>query len=195
MFNLFGKKKHEEPDRSLIVPRIKNIDMLAFAREKGMPEKDWPITQPLAADLLIAYAFDLPGVFQMLRQADLKRLNLKPDELKAIAVENLRPRLGKMKTESQGTPVYMLTTGDDLGACLLLFDDLWEDFVSRLPGETVVAVPSRRIVLQTSTEWPGALDLLRELVADVWERYPTDRLSDELLVRRRGSWTGFHESK
>ena len=155
MFNLFGKKKHEEPDASLIVPRIKNIDMLAFAREKGMPEKDWPITQPFAADLLIAYAFDLPGVFQMLRQADLKRLNLKPDELKAIAVENLRLRIGKMKTESQGTSVYMLTTGDDLGACLLLFDDVWEDFASRLPGETVVGVPSRGIVLQTSTEWAG----------------------------------------
>jgi uncharacterized protein YtpQ (UPF0354 family) len=194
MFNLFKKKTHKKPDLSFIVPRVKHTNMLAFFREPGIPEKDWPVTEPLVADLLITYAFDLPDVFQMITPAELNRLNLMPGELRAIAIRNLRQRIGHINTEGQGSPVYMLTAGKDLSACLLLFDEIWEDFAGQLPGKMVVAVPSRGIVLVTSDEWPEGLALMRELVDGVRERETTHQLSDVFLVRTQSTWTPFDES-
>ena len=194
MFNLFRKKTHKQSDRSFIVPRVKHTNMLAFFRENGIPEKDWPVTEPLVADLLVAYAFDLPEAFEMVTPADLNRLTLMPGELRAIAMRNLRQRIGDIKTEGQGSPVYMLTAGDDLSACLLLLDDMWEEFAGQVPGKMVVAVPSRGIVLVTSDEWPEGLALMRELVTGVWERETTHRLSDVFLVRTQSTWTAFEGS-
>jgi len=191
MFNLFRKKTKQEPGHSNIVPRIKHTNMLAFVREQGIPEQEWPVTEPLVADLLISYAFDLPHAFQMITSSDLKRLNLTPEDLRRLAVKNLRRQVREIKTEGQGSPVLMLTAGQDLTACLLLLDEVWEDLAGQLPGETVVAAPSRGIILVTSSDWQDGLALIRELVAGVLERESTHRLSDVLLVRRQNTWSNF----
>ena len=60
MFGWFKKKPPSEPARSNLVARIKHTNMLAALREMDVPEDQWPLTEPLVGDLLIAYAFDLP---------------------------------------------------------------------------------------------------------------------------------------
>jgi uncharacterized protein YtpQ (UPF0354 family) len=127
----------------------------------------------------------------MVTPAELNRLNLTPGELRAIAIKNLRQRIGDIETVGEGSPVYMLTAGEDLSACLLLFDEVWEDLGDQLPGQMVVAVPSRGIVLVTTDEWPEGMALMRELVAGIWERETTHRLSDVFLVRTQNTWTRF----
>jgi hypothetical protein len=65
----FGKSKKTyvpaEPDRSTLVPRIKTPEFLAALRQMQIPADQMPYTEPLVADLLVAYAFDLPDSFQM----------------------------------------------------------------------------------------------------------------------------------
>jgi uncharacterized protein YtpQ (UPF0354 family) len=191
MFNPFKKKTKSEPDRSCIVPRIKHTNMLAALGEINVPQNELPFTEPLVADLLIAYSFDLPGMFQMVKVSDLQRLGLTPQELQDIALENLRMQLTDIKAEGQGTPIIWLTAGKDLGACLLLLDKLWTDLSKQLPGEIVVAVPEPDTVFATSTEWPGGLELMRELTDGAVERADTHRLTDRFLVRRQGVWLPF----
>lgn len=64
-----------ETKRSLIVPRIKHTNMFAALDETNVPPDERPFTEPLVADLLVAYAFDLPKVFQMFKRSDLQRHN------------------------------------------------------------------------------------------------------------------------
>ena len=65
MFGFFKKKQLPEPDASQIVPRIKHTNFLQALREMGTGPDDTPVTEPLVADLLVTYAFDLPDMFQM----------------------------------------------------------------------------------------------------------------------------------
>lgn len=191
MFNLFKKKPKSEPDQSSIVPRIKHTNMLAALGEMDIPPNELPFTEPLVADLLVAYAFDLPGMFQMIRKADLELFDLTPSELRLIAVRNLRRQITDIKTEGQGTPVVMLTAGGDLGACLLLIDEVWKDLSVQLPGEIVVAVPTRGIILVTSSDWPDGLALMRELTDGALERETKHRLTDQFLIRGQDVWVPF----
>jgi uncharacterized protein YtpQ (UPF0354 family) len=194
MFNLFKKKTELRPDRSSIVPRIKHTNMLAALAKAGAPPDQLPFTEPLVSDLLIAYAFDLPGVFQMVKVSDLPQLGLTPQELRDLAIENLKRQLTDIRAKGQGTPIMWFTAGEDLGACLLLVDKLWLDLGKELPGEVVVAVPERGTVFVTSTEWPGGLELMRELTDGTLERSDTHRLTKHFLVRREGVWVPFESS-
>ena len=193
MFNIFKKKKSKDPDRSSIVPRIKHTNMLAALTENNIPANQFPITEPLVADLLVAYAFDMPGFFQMVTGADLQRLALTTAELRPLAVKNLRSRMTDIKTEGQ-PPVIMLTVAEDLGACLLLIDEVWLDLAEQFPGEVVVAVPTRGVILITSSEWPEGVAFMRELTTGAQEREHTHRLTDRFLVRRQGAWAVFDET-
>jgi len=194
MFNPFKKKAKSEPDASCIVPRIKHTNMLVQMREMDVPPNEVPFTESLVADLLLAYAFDLPGMFRMVKESDLQRLGLTPSALRAIALKNLRSQVAKIKAEGQGTPVVFLTAGKDFGACLLLMDEVWEDLSTKLPDEIVVAVPGRGIVLATSSQWPEGLALMRELTDGALVREHTHALTDRFLVRRQDVWMTFEPS-
>src|SRR5690349_18132885 len=92
MFEWFKKKKAAatEPDASLIVPRIKHANFLLALRDIVEKEDDMPATGPLVADLLVTYAFDLPEAFQMVCARDVRRLGLSPEQLRSVAVANLK---------------------------------------------------------------------------------------------------------
>ncbi|MCW3053362.1 MAG: hypothetical protein JWN14_2532 [Chthonomonadales bacterium] len=67
-----------EPGRETIVPRIKSTQMLVTLANMGYPTDQLPVTEPLVADLLISYAFDLPQTFQMVTPHHLERLAIQP---------------------------------------------------------------------------------------------------------------------
>src|SRR5437588_6133583 len=78
------------PDRSTIVPRIKHTNYLKAVKEAGAAPHEYPVTQPFVADLMITYAFDMPGLFPAVSAHDLRELALTQDELHEIAMANLR---------------------------------------------------------------------------------------------------------
>src|SRR6185295_15882678 len=92
----------DEPGRESIVPLVRaRLDLASLEAESGMKftPDDRPIEEPLVADLSVRYAFDIDGAFQNLNNHDLGRLRLRPGskELRALAVENLRQRLGEVE--------------------------------------------------------------------------------------------------
>ena len=127
MFGLFKKKPtivKQPKDTSLIVPRIKHINFAAAVRERIKNEDDMPVTEPLVADLLVTYAFDLPDSFQMVRRRDVTELGLPPEQLRAIAIANLKRQVGNFGYQGD-PPLVQVVTGNDLEACVLLLDDFW----------------------------------------------------------------------
>lgn len=180
-----------EPDQSTIVPRIKHLNFLEATQSMNLPPESEPVTEPLVGDLLVTYAFDLPHAFQMVTGADLERLGLSREEMRAIAIDNVREQLDAVDIHGE-PPVVQVFAGNNLDACLLLCDEIWESIAETIPPELVVAVPTRDLVLLTTTRSSkGGLDLIRRTAKEARETERTHSLSEHLLVRRDGGWEVF----
>jgi uncharacterized protein YtpQ (UPF0354 family) len=193
MFGLFKKKPGAvQPDSSLIVPRIKHTNFLVALREIVKDEDDMPVTEPLVADLLVTYAFDLPETFQMVCRRDVQRLGLSSEQLRNVAVTNLRKQLGNIGREGE-PPLLKMVVGNNLEACLLLVDGIWEALAGKIPPEIVVGVPTRDILLVTTTaSTKGGLQMLRDAVNEARAKETTHGLTQHLLVRRGNKWEVFN---
>lgn len=194
MFGLFKKKPAavEQPNEaSTVVPRIKHTNFLVTLRGIVKNEEQLPVTEPLVGDLLVTYAFDLPDAFKMFSGRDLKRLAWSLEELRATAVANLRRQLGEIQWAGD-PPVLQVSVGDDLEACLLLLDDVWESLGSNVPPEILVGIPTRNDLLVGSTQsGEEGIAKLRELVKAARTGNNTHWLTEHLLVRREGRWEVF----
>lgn len=196
MFNLFKKKPEvarQLNDPSCIVPRIKHTNFLAAVSQRVKNEDDMPVTEPLVADLILTYAFDLPEMFAMLQMRHLKQLSLSPEQLRATAVNNLKQRLGKTGRVGD-PPVMKMVTGDGLEACMLLVDDFWQSLAGKIPPEILVGVPTRDVLFVSSTHAGGSgIQQLRNAIKEARTGDNTHWLTDQLLVRRADKWEVFTE--
>jgi len=196
MFGLFKKKPEvavvKQPlDPSLIVPRIKHTNFLAILRDKIKNEDSMPATEPLVADLLVTYAFDLPETFQMVRVMDVRQMGLSPEQLRATAIANLKRQLGNIGRAGE-PPLLKVVTGNNLEACVLLVDDFWAGLAGKIPPEIVVGVPTRDVLLvTTSGSTKGGIQMLREAVKEAQTGDNTHWLTKHLLVRRADKWEVF----
>jgi uncharacterized protein YtpQ (UPF0354 family) len=175
----------------MIVPRIKHTNFLLALRDIVKKEEDTPVTEPLVADLLITYAFDLPEAFQMVCARDLRRLGLSLEQIRSIAVTNLKKQLGEIGREGE-PPVVRMVVGNNLEACLLLVDGVWQALADKIPPDIVVGVPTRDVLLVTSSaSTRGGVQLLREAVGQAHASESTHALTLHLLARRGGKWEVF----
>jgi len=191
MFGWFKKNRaKDEPDRSALVPRIKNLQFTAALKGMNIPQDDLPYTEPLVADLLVAYAFDLPGMFQMASRSAIAQLGIRPEETRGIAIDNLKRQLPEIGHAEHG-PVNQIVTGENLEACTLLATTYWDAMAEETEGEIVLAVPSRDVVLFCSSKSNEGIKALREVSAEVLQAETTHGLSDRLLVWRGSRWAEF----
>jgi uncharacterized protein YtpQ (UPF0354 family) len=196
VFGLFNKKERPrasapEPRSDQIVPRIKHINFRTTVEKITASHPDsQPVIEPFVADLLITYAFDLPESFAMFREIDRRRLGLSIEELRAKALENLRKQLPPLQQGGQ-PPVLMLAVGNNLEACLLLIDELWEQASANVPGKVVVSVPSRDVLMFSSSERPDGIKMMKKLAIEARSREPVHGLSEYLLVWDAGKWIVF----
>jgi hypothetical protein len=86
----------------------------------------------------------------------------------------------------------LVVVGNDLEACVLLLDEFWQSIADKIPPEIVVGVPSRNVLLVTSSaSTKGGLQLLRQAVNEAHGRETTHALTLDLLVRRGDKWERF----
>jgi len=175
--------------RDMLVPRIKHLAFGRALRSQGIPADQMPVIEPLAGELEVTYAFDLPDQFRMASPAALRQAGVEPRQVRAVASENLRRRLGPVQVYSRGG-VDLVVTGEDLEACLLLVEPFWSETQARLGPEFAVCVPRRDRLLISHGLDAEALDATsvaaREFHA---ERNDAHALSLQLMVRRDGGWT------
>ncbi len=144
-----------------------------------LPERDEPIVEHLAGDLLVFYAFDLPGMFQLVARRHCAALGLDAGDLRALSVRNLVKRRPKPQVKQTDRCVMLILDGD-LEASLLLVDILWEQLV-----------PTREGLLVTGADVDGGVAVLNYAVSQAWESPRTNPkllLTRSLLIRQGTSW-------
>ena len=188
MFGFLKKRQPPELSRSTIVPRIKHMNFLKALGDRGIPKDQMPVTEPLVADLLVTYAFDLPDMFKMASIDDLNQLSIDPAELQQLAITNLRRQLPQIGIVDE-PPLKRIVTGNDLEACTLLATSFWEGLAGEVPGELVIAVPSRNVVLACGSQAEDGVRTMRTLSAQIRSGEPVHGLSTHLLTWRDGAWT------
>lgn len=116
-------------------------------------------------------------------------MGIKRDQLKELAIENLRRILPPVEQHG-GDPYYMLTAGGDYVASLVLFDDLWSKLENDVEGNVVVGIPSRDVLLYTSDKSPEGIAAMRKAIENITatEGY---LVSTTMLRRHSNGWKVF----
>lgn len=186
MFGLFKNKNKQQPpiemknEPSILVPRIKNSSMIQSLLKQGVPKDQLPFTQPLVGDLVISYAFDGPEMLRMASRNDLDELGLSDQEVRSLALSNMKRLVPKMEVSQTG-PFLQVITGAEMEACSLLADGLWDQMKAKTQGDLIVACPHRTLVLFFSSTSEPALALINTFIDKVFKDDPVHSLTKNLL--------------
>lgn len=158
------------------------------------------IVHPFVADLHLVLAFDGEHTQHLATHKTLERLGLDPNDVLALARQNLANKVEEVEQRSLDDPedseaprVGMLVTGGDLEASLLLLDDVWARVALGLEGEVIACVPARDVVLFADAASEGAVARMGEIADEILE--DGDHVISSTLLRRtlRG-WERFADA-
>jgi len=136
--------------------------------------------------LEVAYSFGPPYGDRLVSQTDLDRLDVTRRELHRLAAGNLRAAIEEVRIHGQ-TPSLMLDF-DGMASSVLLDAEFWEDKRGMVPGELVIGVPARDVVIITGSQSRQGMAKVRRAVDRVFFAGAEHLLSRDLLVWRRRAW-------
>lgn len=185
-----------ELQRDRIVPIIKDRAWLEEIRAGVKPKgvnaaKLKQVWEDYNDDLVIVYAEDSPKNIRYLDSDDLAKIKLAPADLRELAVQNLRRLLPNVELRGSGDR-YILTAGGDYEASFLLASQIWSSDQIKVPGEIVVAIPARDMLLITGSNSREGIAAVRKQAAEIARTAPY-RLTPQLFVFRGGKFVPFKE--
>jgi uncharacterized protein YtpQ (UPF0354 family) len=165
------------------------LPVLAPLREFRRDDVHSPVLDEFMGGLAVGYSYGPPFGQRLVTWADLQRMELPRRMLRRQAAHNLDARLGAVGVHGQ--PPALMLTFEGIASSLLLAEGLWAGLERSVPGELVVGVPARDVVIVTGTQSPPGLAKVRRAVDRVFFAGDRHLLSRKMLVRRRGVWEPF----
>ena len=182
-----------ERSADAIIPVIKDRAWLAETRESmrkmGNDAQEDHVHEDLNDELVVVYAIDTPSNIAYLNPDELDTLGVKRENLRALAVRNLRGLLPGIDVQ-RGEKLSIVTADGNYEASLLLFADLWERESARMRGAPVAAVPARDLLLFADSADADAVAQLRQVAAQA-RAEATYGLTDRIFVRSESGWQPF----
>lgn len=165
MFALFKRKKSTQPP-PMVVPRIKHKNFLASIESiSGITDASRPVTEELAGDLLLTYAVDIGSSYVMVTPSCLREHNLQENELRKLAEANALQAMRGLQVRTDGT-VHELTAPDNMGACSMLYPELWQHIAQDVGAPVVAAFPHRDVALYARDN-PEGIKAIVEIIQQV----------------------------
>ncbi|MGC9668950.1 hypothetical protein ACNTMW_20625 [Planosporangium sp. 12N6] len=165
------------------------LPLLAPAQEDPYGDPAAPVLDEFAGDLAVSYSFGPPYGERLVSWLDLDQLGLSRRVLQRRAADNLDALAGAVRVH--GRPPTLMLSFDGIESSLLLADGPWPRLATSLPGDLVVGVPARDVVIVTGSQSPPGLDKAKRTVDRVFRAGDQHLLSRDLLVRRDGAWIPF----
>lgn len=170
-----------------VVPRIKNKHyLIAAQREMNGVEKSIPITEPLAGDLVLAYAIDMGENYVALSESSAEEFNISMEGLRQKAEVAALPSLGGIRVNQQGK-VSELACADNMTACSILFPEMWNQIEGEIGGPVVMSVPHRDTVLYARADDDEAVEELN-VAMESFDFDEVHALSKLLFTRDGDAW-------
>lgn len=169
------------------IQQVKPFTELDLPGVKAPPDQ-LPLVDYFVGDLQLRYSFDDPKYISAVSAADLKRLKLKREELLPLAVANFRRRYPRYKVERIHGAISSVTDAGELEPSLMLDSGFWDLERQRVGSAIVAGVPARDSLVFTSRSVTWQVDVLRRLVADIYDKAGADALSRKLFLWNQGRW-------
>ncbi|WP_433056923.1 hypothetical protein [Dactylosporangium sp. CS-033363] len=165
------------------------LPVLAPPRDGRRDDVHAPVLDEFMGGLGVGYSYGPPFGQRLVTWADLQRMELPRRMLRRQAAYNLDARLDAVGIHGQ--PPALMLNFEGIASSLLLAEGLWASLERSVPGELVVGVPARDVVIVTGSQSPPGLAKVRRAVDRVFFAGDRHLLSRKLLVRRRGIWEQF----
>jgi hypothetical protein len=169
------------------VTRATIFPLLAPAETEN--RADAVVRDEFCADLAVVYSFGPPFGQRLVTHDDLRKLDLAPRALRRTAFEQLEHLADR--AQFHGRPPALMLSFDGLESSLLLSERFWSRMSDVVPGEIVVGVPARDVVIVTGSDSGAGLEKARRAVDRVLFAGDEHPLTQHLLVRRGGAWVPF----
>lgn len=166
------------------VTSIRFMPVLVSTAEGWVDERH--LLEDLTESIAVGYSYGPPYGQRFVTWTDLDRMGTNRRELRRTAVDHLYANLDRVRIHGQ--PPALMLSFDGLESSVLLAEEFWESMAPSVPGDLVVGVPARDVVIITGSQSPPGLEKARRAVDRVLfagDRHP---LSRDLLVWRHGGW-------
>jgi hypothetical protein len=143
-------------------------------------------------DLTVVYTFGPDFGRRVVTHADLDQLQLHPRMLRQSALQHLE--VLSSRAEFHGQPPALMLSFEGLESSLLLATDFWSRLEGAVPGELIVGVPARDVVIVTGSQSGPGLEKAKRCVERVFFAGGEHLIARGLMVRRGGTWEPFDRS-
>jgi hypothetical protein len=150
------------------------------------------IREDCFSGLSVVYTFGPDFGRRVVTHADLDQVHLHPRMLRQSALQHLE--VLSSRAEFHGQPPALMLSFEGLESSLLLATDFWSRLEGAVPGELVVGVPARDVVIVTGSKSGPGLEKAKRCVERVFFAGGENLISRGLLVRRGGTWEPFDRS-
>ena len=140
-------------------------------------------------ELTVVYTFGPDFGRRVVTHADIDQLQLHPRMLRQSALQHLE--VLSSRAEFHGQPPALMLSFEGLESSLLLANDFWSRLEGAVPGELIVGVPARDVVIVTGSRSGPGLEKAKRCVERVFFAGGENLIARGLLVRRGGSWEPF----
>jgi hypothetical protein len=140
-------------------------------------------------ELTVVYTFGPDFGRRVVTHADLDQLQVHPRMLRQSALQHLE--VLSSRAEFHGQPPALMLSFEGLESSLLLATDFWSRLEGAVPGELVVGVPARDVVIVTGSQSGPGLEKAKRCVERVFFAGGENLIARGLMVRRGGTWEPF----
>jgi uncharacterized protein YtpQ (UPF0354 family) len=161
------------------------LPVLVSLQELRVEDEEETVLDEFVGDLAVGYAPG-PAYQTPLTWADLEAMGTRKSVLRHRAFGCLSQAAGGARV--MGRPPALMLSFGGRESCMVLADDFWEDLEADVPGELIIAVPARDVVIITGSASRPGLEKVRRAVDRLFFAGGDNLLSRDLLVWRRHGW-------
>jgi hypothetical protein len=143
-------------------------------------------------DLAVGYSMGRPYGQRLMTWPEFDRLDLTRRELRRRAANLLDSSLDHVAIHGQ--PPALMLSFEGIESSLLLCDDFWDGLAGSVPGQIVIGVPARDVVIVTGSRSAAGIAKAARAVERTLYAGTGHPLRSGLLVRGREGWEPFAAS-
>lgn len=136
--------------------------------------------------LMVGYTLGPEFGERLLTWRDLDRFEVSRRELRRRAAGYLDRMVDRV--EIHGQPPALMLSFAGMESSVVLADDFWDGLAGSVPGEVVIGVPARDVVILTGSRSPSGIAKAQRAVNRVFYAGGPHLLLHHLLVRRHRGW-------